>query len=403
MKKFKVGVLLMIAFSLEITAFAGSDSFWTRNKRAIAKANNQFAIALYSKLNRGGGNVFFSPFSVFNALSMVYAGARGQTEEEMAKVLHTICMPQDVFHKSFSELLKNMKNEKNGKYMLDIANALWIQKDFLLLENFETIMRDEYGGNFFYVNFSNSSQALKQINDWANEQTHGKIQKILNKIPLQTRLILTNAVYFKGTWASEFTTSDTRSSPFYVGSQETVKVPMMYQEAKFNYMENDEFQALEMPYAGENLSMVVLLPKEGYGINKLEKSLNASNLTRWLSEMHLQKIRVYFPKFKLESEYSLKEALSSMGMNNAFSTNANFSGIDGRKDLYISQVIQKAYVDVNEKGTEAAAVTAVIMPLTCSPNMPRVKVFRADHPFVFFIIDRSTQTVLFMGRIVNPS
>ena len=402
-KKLKVPLIFLFLLSLGVMAFSNSSSILGKNERDVVKSNNQFAIDLYNKLSGGNGNVFFSPFSIFDALSMTYAGARGQTEAQMKKVLH-ITLSQKEFHPAFSNIIKEIKSgAAQGKYDLNIANALWGQKGFHFLDAFLSLVEKYYDGNFYEEDFSNGIQAANDINNWVDKQTNGKIEKIVGKISPLTRLILTNAIYFKGKWVSAFSASMTKSTTFYISPGETVKTKMMYQESDFNYMENDILQAIEMPYNGEKLSMIVLLPKDKYGINEVEKTLNSSNLEKWISEMKNQKVKVYFPKFELKTNYELENTLSSMGMKNAFS-NADFSGMDGRKDLAISQVIHKAYIEVNEKGTEAAAVTAVVVTLTCSPySKPEVPpVFRADHPFMFFIIDNQTGSILFMGRVTTP-
>ena len=402
-KKLKVPLIFLFVLSLGVMAFSSSSSILGENERDVVKSNNQFAIDLYNKLSGGNGNVFFSPFSIFDALSMTYAGARGETEAQMKKVLH-ITLSQKEFHPAFSNIIKEIKSEAaQGKYDLNIANALWGQKGFHFLDAFLSLVGKYYDGNFYEEDFSNGIRAANDIDNWVDKQTNGKIEKIVGKISPLTRLILTNAIYFKGKWVSSFSASMTKSTTFYTSPGETVKAKMMYQESDFNYMENDILQAIEMPYNGEKLSMIVLLPKDKYGINEVEKTLNSSNLEKWISEMKNQKVKVYFPKFELKTNYELEDTLSSMGMKDAFS-DADFSGMDGRKDLAISQVIHKAYIEVNEKGTEAAAVTAVVVTLTCSPySKPEVPpVFRADHPFIFLIIDKQTGSILFMGKITTP-
>lgn len=404
MKKLKMVLLFTLIFSFGALVFANSASLANNNdEKSIVEANNQFAIELYKKLKGENGNVFFSPFSVFDALSMTYAGARGETEKQMANVLH-ITLPQNSFHRAFSNVMKKIKADGQSVESFNIANALWCQKNFHFLQDFLSLVKKYYDGDAFNVDFS-KPETIKEINDWVSDQTHGKINKIIGKIDSLTRLIITNAIYFKGKWVSGFNASSTKVAPFYVKPNDEVKAEMMYQEAEFNYMENDTLQAIEMPYKGGNLSMIVLLPKNnGYGINELESSLTTSNLKVWISKMKEQEVKVYFPKFKLRTNYELENVLKSMGMSDAFS-NADFSGMDGAPDLQISKVIHKAYVDVNEEGTEAAAVTAVIVVLTCSPNYhpPKIPIFRADHPFIFFIIDKTTNSILFMGKVVNPT
>ncbi len=401
MKKLSVVLILLLVFSFSLS-LANSSSSPSNNEQAVVKANNSFAMNLYGELNNEKGNIFFSPFSIFDALSMTYVGARGETATQMANVLHITLARKD-FNSGFSNLLKEIKsNAQKEEYKLNIANAIWYQKNFRFLKSFISTIENYYDSEIFGVNFSDPN-TVDRVNEWVSKETNGKINKIVGKIDPLTRLILTNAIYFKGKWVSAFSTSTTRPSTFYVNPQQKIKAPMMYQEAKFNYMENESLQAIEMPYEGKKLSMVVLLPKNKYGVKEIESSLDPSNLQEIISQMRMQKVKVYFPKFKLETSYDLKDVLMSMGMTDAFG-NADFSGMDGTTDLRISKVIHKAYIDVNEKGTEAAAVTAVVMVLTCSLNSqpPKIPIFRADHTFVFFIIDRSNDAILFMGRITNP-
>ena len=403
MKKLSVVLGLLIVFSFTMS-FAANSASSLNTYQTVVRTNNEFAVDLYDELKGESGNIFFSPFSIFDALSMTYAGARGKTATQMASVLHITSVPKD-FDSGFSNLLKEIKSNTQDKaYELTIANAIWCQENFHFLKSFISTIEKCYDGEFYGVNFSDPN-TVNRINEWVSKKTNAKINKIVGKIDPLTRLILTNAIYFKGVWASAFSTSLTKPSTFYIEPQRSVKIPMMYQESKFNYMEDDSLQAIEMPYEGDKLSMIVLLPKNRYGIKKIENSLDSLNLQDLISQMTIQKVKVYFPKFKFETSYELKDILTSMGMPDAFNDNADFSGIDGAKDLRISKVIHKAYVDVNEKGTEAAAVTAVVMVLTCSPNSNPSKplIFRADHPFIFFIVDRSTHAILFMAKVMNPA
>ncbi len=405
MKKVCVVLIPVFVFSFALS-FANSSSLPRKSEIAtIVNANNQFAIDLLNQLNNGDGNIFFSPFSLFDALSMTYVGARGETKSQMAKVLH-IALSNENFNSAFLKITSDIEfKAKRGEYILNIANALWVQENFHFLKSFLLITKKYYDGDTFSVNFSNPN-VVNKINNWAAEQTNGRIKEIVGRIDPLTRLILTNAVYFKGEWASAFKSSATKPTTFYVNPQKKIEVSMMYQEAKFNYMDNGSLQAIEMPYKG-NLSMIVLLPRDRYGMAKLEKSLSSVNLKRWISEMMMQKVKVYFPRFELRTGYDLGKALKFLGMSDAFG-NADFSGIDGQKDLHISKVVQKAYVKVNEEGTEAAAVTAVEMVLTCAPgfNPPEIPIFRADHPFIFFIVDKTTNNsdgiILFVGKITTP-
>ncbi len=404
MKKLGMIVLLMF-FSFTMT-FANLTALFGNNEdmQSIVQSNDEFAFDLYSKLKRNG-NSFFSPFSIFDALSMVYAGANGETKTQMTKTLH-IRLSNDKFNVAFSKTVDLMNLTATNSSTLNVANALWVQKGFKLLPSFVSIIDKYYNGELYKVDFAKPLEAKKMINDWVREKTKGKIEDIINRLPGLTRLVLTNAIYFNGKWKVAFKASNTKKADFFVDSGHTTKVEMMYQKSKFSYMQNDLLQALRLPYGSGKLSMIVLLPKDKDGIQNLENSLSASNFKKWCSEMKEQTVKVFFPKFKLRDGYSLNSVLKSLGMKNAFD-NADFSGIDGAKDLVISDVLHKAFVDVNEKGTEAAAVTSVIMTLTCAPNVkpPVIPVFKADHPFIFFIVDKISATsdlILFMGKVEKP-
>lgn len=370
----------------------------------LADENNLFALQIFGKIaeTQKDRNVFFSPFSISTAMAMAYAGAKGNTANEMAQVLH-FNLPQEKLHSALFSLVTQIKKEASKKsYELNIANALWGQTGFHFQEMFLKLIKKYYEGRFFEVNFRvNPESARKKINSWVEEQTRDKIRDLLRPgdVTTLTRLILTNAIYFKGNWASKFKEENTKPATFY-GYESKTKVPMMKQTGEFRYMEKAEkLQVLELPYEGGNLSMIILLPSRKYGINALRKELSLKNLNLWLSEMYKRKVIVYLPKFELKTRYSLADILSEMGMPTAFSKEADFSGITGRKDIFISKVVHQAYMKVNEEGTEAAAATGVIMKVTALPTPPPV--FRVDHPFVFLIMHKSSGSILFMGSVFN--
>lgn len=376
--------------------------------KAAVQGNNAFALELYAKLKgdenveRQGGNIFFSPYSISTALAMTYAGARGETEKQMAETLH-FSLGQERLHSALGALEKRLNaGGKRRTYQLAVANALWGQKGYGFREEFLRLVKDSYGAGLNEVNFANDAEkARRVINKWVADKTREKIKDLIKPGVLDslTRLVLTNAIYFKGDWARKFKEENTGDAPFYVTKKQTQEVPMMYQKGRFNYVEEDGVLILELPYKGEDLSMVVLLPKVD-GLAELEESLTAKQLEEWLGRLHRCEVAVYLPKFKMTSEFSLAKILAGMGMGDAFSLPpADFSGMTGEKDLFISHVLHKAFVEVNEEGTEAAAATAV--PMTLGSPMP-VPVFRADHPFVFIIRDNRTGGILFMGRVMNP-
>ncbi|MHC4425295.1 MAG: serpin family protein [Planctomycetota bacterium] len=388
------------------------------SRQIILEANNKFALGLYAKLQSRDGNLFFSPYSISTALAMVYAGARGETESQMAEVLHfpivvnpatesssTPVPDRQRFASAFGKIIKDLNNRgQKGIYELSVANALWGQERYGFLEEFLELIKTNYGGQFSEVDFIRATEATrKTVNTWVERKTNNKIKNLIGKgvLDAMTRLVLTNATYFKGNWARQFEEERTRDAPFTLADGKKIETAMMNQTAEFGYVETETFQALELPYVDDELSMIVLLPKKFDGLCDLEKTLTLENLSQWLGRLRKQEVVVSVPKFKMTSQFSLASVLKSMGMNDAFSGSADFSGINGKRDLFISAVIHKAYVDVNEEGTEAAAATAVAVRLT-SVAPVRIPVFRADHPFLFLIRDNDSVSILFIGRVMNP-
>lgn len=387
--------------------------------QAAVDGNNRFALALYQKLRAGDGNLFFSPYSVSTALAMTYAGARAETERQMAEamwyptsgqVLEKLSiagepMTAEEFAGAFGRIIRDL-NAQGGTdaYELRVANAMWGQQDFAFLDAFAKLVEAEYGGRIRNVDFVGATEkARRTINTWVEEQTNGKIKDLISEgaVGQMTRLVLTNAIYFKGNWASQFKEDRTQDAPFTLLDAGTVQVPMMNQKAKFRYAQIDELQVLQLPYVGDELSMVILLPRALDGIRQIEQGLTGENLAKWLDNLREQEVFVSIPKFKMTSKFSLQTVLAQMGMAQAFTGAADFSGMTGRRDLFISAVIHQAYVDVNEEGTEAAAATGVVMRLT-SMGPDRTPVFRADHPFIFMIRDNTSGSILFLGRVMNP-
>jgi serpin B len=371
----------------------------------VVAGNNKFALELYAKLQSQQGNLFLSPYSISTALAMAYAGARDQTEKQIAEALCFSTMRSEYLHEEFGRLIRklNAAGEKGG-YELVVANAIWGQKGYNFLPEYLSLVKTEYDGNLQQVDFAKQlEEARKTINAWVEKKTKDKIKELLKPGMLDktTRLVLTNAIYFKGKWANQFAPILTKDSPFILLGGQKVNVPMMNQTEKFGYKEDANIQVLEMPYVNNDLSMVVLLPKKLDGINGLEKDLNNDNLAGWTDDLHKRKVQVLFPRFKMASEFELVNVLSSMGMPIAFSDKADFSGMNGNHELSISAVVHKAYVDVNEEGTEAAAATGVGVIATSIEAPPPV--FKADHPFIFLIHDNKSGSILFLGRVANPA
>ncbi len=369
----------------------------------VVDANNEFAFDLYSRL--GEGNVFYSPYSISSALAMTYEGAKGQTADEIKSVFH---FPDtNLLRQNFAGIYNSI-NSRSGHYELRTGNALWLQKDYPFLEEFVGNVENYYGGKAAGLDFVDETEKSRQtINSFIEEQTNNKIQDLIPEGTLgpMTRMVLTNAIYFKGKWEWEFDKSNTKDMDFKITSDNVVKTPMMFMEpdeARFGYADLDDLQILEMPYKGEDLSIVVVLPKES--LDDLG-DVTIEDLDSWKSEMKPTLLdEIYFPKFEFDTKYFMADVLSDLGMPTAFASDgsADFSGMTLEEDLYINSVIHQAYVKVDEEGTEAAAATAVAMGATSAMPIEK-KIFRADHPFLFFIQQRETGNILFMGRVVDPA
>jgi len=368
----------------------------------IVNANNQFAFELYLELDKSEqGNIFYSPYSIFSALAMTYEGAKGQTADEMKSVFH---FPEsNILRPNFAAIYNDI-NIGNDAYELRTGNALWVQQDYKLLDEYTSRVEKYYGGKAANVDFVRETEKSRQtINSFIEQQTNNKIKELIPQgiLDISTVLVLTNAVYFKGTWEWEFDKSDTSVQDFKVTLDNVVKTPMMYMkndEARFNYADLEDLQILELPYKGEEISMLILLPK--VDIDSIEPYLSAEKLKEWKSQMKEEKLdAIYLPKFEFDSKYFMKNTLSEMGMPLAFSSSADFSGIDGSRGLFIDHVIHQGFVKVDEEGTEAAAATAVTIVKATFP----MNVFRADRPFIFIIQEKDTGLILFMGRVTDPT
>jgi serpin B len=414
MKTVKCVLILLVVTTAGAGCF-GADIPAAKEKteEAVVEGNNRFAVELYAKLREQEGNLFFSPYSVSAALAMTYAGARGETEAQMAKVLHFPSVlaekgsssgvdNQKQFHSAFGAIIKDLNTrDKKGKYELIVANALWGQKGYGFLAEFLELVKSNYGGRLNEVDFVQATEDARQtINAWVEKETKDKIKNLIGKGVLTswTRLVLTNAIYFKGNWASQFKKENTKDAEFTLLSGEKVDTPMMNQTEQFSYMETEDFQGIELPYVNNELSMIIFLPKRTDGLAEFEKKLTAENLSQWLVKLRKREVIVAVPKFKMTSQFDLADVLKQMGMTDAFLGKADFSGMNGKRDLFFSAVIHKAFVDVNEQGTEAAAATAVVVRAIAI----RPPVFRADHPFLFLIRDNDSGSILFIGRMMNP-
>jgi len=370
---------------------------------AVVQANNRFALDVYQALKQDGGNVFLSPYSISTALAMTYEGARGQTADEMANVFYF--PTDDVMRRSAFASLYNALNEEDAAHELRTANALWAQKDYAFLETYLHALQNYYAADATNVDFEGATEeARKTINSWVEDQTNDKIKDLFPPGTLSeaTRLVLTNAIYFKGDWLAQFDKDKTKNEPFNLVTGSTANVPMMQlvdSDIRFKYADVEGGQIIELPYKGEALSMVIFLPENGQ-LNAFENLFSVENLAQWKTQMYAQKVDVYLPKFTFKTKYFMNGTLQQMGMPTAFSNAADFSGMDGSQRLSIQTVIHQAFIEVNEEGTEAAAATGVGVEVTSVPLAPPV--FRADRPFLFMIQDVESENILFLGRVVDP-
>ncbi len=422
--------LLTVITCLIVSFLAGSaKGIWAAPMEIpdASVTNNAFALDLFRVIvtKERGKNIFISPYSISTALTMTYAGARKNTAEEIAAVLHLTNSGEDV-HRAFHILGRDIQQSRKEGCQLFVANALWGQKGYRLRKDFLDLIARYYAGGFKQVDFKEEPERSREtINHWVAKNTAEKIRELLKQgaIDKDTRLVLTNAIYFKGEWATVFAKESTRKMPFYVEPGKVVEVQMMSitnsnphsvseeqmiplsgRQKRFLYAEpDDDLQMLELDYAGHDLSMVILLPRKR--IDDLTDAINSETLDKWLSLLSSRVVDVYLPRFKFRSNYNLSGTLKSMGIYDAFDRDrADFSGMTGKKNMYLSGVIHQADIEVNEKGTEAAAATAVITRIRSSlkPEIEKPVTFRADHPFLFLIRHKPTNSILFMGRVMNP-
>ncbi len=378
-------------------------------EKQIIKGNNNFSIAIFQALKSPNENIFFSSLSIYTILSIVFAGARGLTETQIKEILH-IKLDQNRFHSELKKMLRLFQRDTGSE--LSMANLLCINNNYKLLEKFLWTVEDTYGGAIWELDFNAISDTCSKINSWVAEHTQGKIKDVIHTLNEDLGILLVNAIYFKGTWENLFKENDTKEEKFTLLSGNTILVPMMHQKNKFRYLEEDGCQILEMSYKGirvfgslEHISMIIILSEKKDGIENIGKSLTNEKIENYLEKLnHIweREINVFFPKFKIETNYELKKILFNLGMTSAFSDGANFSGIALDPPRYISQIIHKAYIEVNERGTEAAAVTAIRVLGAGMVPIVEPKEFRADHPFFFLLVDSNTRAILFSGRIMNP-
>jgi serpin B len=374
-----------------------------QDNSSISNSNNRFAADLYKQIKTEPVNQFYSPLSISSALAMTYAGAYGETLKQMSKTLY-FSENQEELHSNFSHLIKMLTETKTEGIQLNIANSLWLQENMQVLDQYLSITNKYYQAGVNKVNFITSPEnSRKTINNWVEKNTNNKIIDLLpdGSIHSQTRMVLVNAIYFNGAWEKVFDKNKNTTEPFFVFKTCETKAIFMNNYINSGFYEDNLLSMVEIPYKNKNQSMIIILPKAKYGLKDVEKLFEQNLLPGYFDKMEDKRINLSIPKFKSESTYELQEELGKMGMPIAFSNSADFSGITGDKSLAIDKVIHKAFIDVNEEGTEAAAATAVTMRKTAI-LLDEVQ-FKADHPFIYLIKDNETNTILFVGRLMNPN
>jgi len=374
----------------------------------LVEGNSAFAFDLYQALRGEDGNIFYSPHSISLALAMTYAGARGETAQQMADTLH-FYLSQDTLHPAFNSLDIELGERGEGAagkdgegFRLNIVNAIWGQKDYSFLPDFLDVLAENYGAGLRILDFVNETEKSRvTINDWVSDETEERIKDLIppGAIDAATRLVLTNAIYFNAAWQYPFNESATADGPFYTLDGGQVTVPMMKQTESFGYTTGEGYRAVELRYDGRELSMVILLPDAGQ-FGAFEENLQTERVSEIINSIRNAQVLLTMPKFEFDSSFGMKDTLAVMGMPIAFSGGADFSGMTGKPDLFIDEVLHRAFVSVDEAGTEAAAATAVIMKETAMPAEP-VEV-TINHPFIFLIRDIETGAILFVGRVLNP-
>lgn len=425
------GLVLFVFPYDPLTPPAADDSGSTQQGISqVVEANNKFAFDLYKELNNDpeleNKNLFFSPYSISSALAMTYEGAREQTAEEIKNVFY---FPEPEALRPNFAAVYNQINKEDKSYTLRTGNALWVQKDYPLLEAYISNVENYYGSKASNLDFVNQNEKSRvTINSFIEKQTNNRIKELIKPgmLSLDTRLVITNAIYFLGDWKYQFDKKNTKDLDFFVTPDSSIKVPMMHmsskdmkdmkpEPAKFNFADLEKVQLLELPYKDEELSMIIVLPKQGrvqdpmtgettfeynYTLNDIDISFD--KFSEYKSQMQETSLdAIYLPSFKFETDYKLNDSLAKLGMPSAFLQGAaDFSGLNGQKNLFISSVIHKAFIKVDEKGTEAAAVTAVDIAQSAQLKLP--KIFRADHPFFFVIQEKQTGNILFLGKVIDP-
>lgn len=396
---------------VEKTASFDAAIFAKNNLQSLVMSSNALGFNIYQSIKQAEDNLVFSPYSLFIALGMVYVGSEGSTQSQMARVL-SIPLRSESLARSFDLLTTTLsKDTKKGGYdfILNISNSLWMQRGRPILPEFSNSIVEDFHGQIKAVDFSTRAEDARiDINNWIRERTSGKINQLFERgeVSIDTQMLIVSTLYLKAKWAAAFNESFTRQTPFFPSASKTLTVPMMSVTGSFSYLHNAQFSLVELPYdsrnaGGLNLAMYVLLPRDIFGLSALESQIDSQKLSSWINKMTQTKVIVSLPRFKVVSSFSFEEILKKLGMVAPFSNSADFSKINGFQDLKLSKIIQKSYIMVDEKGSEAAAASGASF-VSKSMDLEKSEIFLADHPFMFFILDKGTGGILFMGKILLP-
>ncbi|MBI2743135.1 MAG: serpin family protein [Chlamydiales bacterium] len=395
-----------IAFTVPLAAASKKD-----DETAIKLSKNctDFGLSLYSTLNKSAStNIIFSPYSIFSCLSMVYIGARDVTATEMQTALK-LTFKRPELSKAALALSSSLASSGDGSYTFDMANGLWLDRDSFVLSDYRHAIEDGFQAKVQSLDFAQTEQAISIINEWTSNQTHGEIPKLLEEgdIDGSTRVVLTNALYFKGNWQKPFDPKNTADSSFYLAEGSSVKTKMMKQNSTLPYFENESFQLLALPFVKKEgaaaPACLILLPKKGVALSDCEQDLTSDALRGWIEGLKPQNLQIKLPKFTLDRRYDLNNMLKALGIQNAFTDAADFSGIDGMRDLFLSKVVHESFFALDEMGVTAAAATSASMNLTATPPSQPPVAFVADRPFLFLLVDLKTKLPLFLGKLQDPS
>src|SRR6056297_1462357 len=393
MKKTLILLLLIIIQS--------TDSLKAQNKQIIVDNNNRFAIDVYKELKENKSNLIFSPFSISTAMAMTYAGAENKTAKEFQKTLFFL-EDKQLFHQEFNHLFQGIASDKKSSVEFHNANSLWIQQNFKLKDEFLNITKKYYSSALYYTDFNQKGKSAEKINGWVEKNTQNKIRNLIQPSALgsDTRLVLINALYFKGRWDKPFRKEKNSEEPFTTARNEEVTTTFMNGQIKTWYYKDCLKEIIEIPYTNKDYALMIILPKNYRKLKWVERFLSVKCLERYEKKKEKYNVKISIPKFNMDSEFNLKDLFQELGMKEAFSGDADFSGMTEKPKLFIDEVIHKSTINVNEEGTEAAAATAVIMRRTAV--LIENVTFKANRPFIYAIKNTNDGSIYFLGKVVNP-